>query len=890
MTRLACRVGARRWLIACAVLIGLPVGVSADTITLNAGGTGDFATIQAAIDDAGTQNGDVIELQQGTYTGSGNRDVDFGGKDITVRSTDPNDADVVGNTVMDCQAQGRGFYFHNGETSSAMVAGLKIINGSAERGGGIKTSGASPTISRCVLYGNSANQGTSRHGGAICVFGEDDTPRIEYCEIASNTATGGGGIAIHGSPEFVECAIHSNSATGNGGGLWVEGTTSITVWYCTITGNSAAAGGGLHFGNGASTASGCIITANTASSSGGGIVANGNLCTIEDCTIADNYADDYGGGVSCVGTWLTLSNCQLVSNEAGARGGGAYVAGVYDDHVSNCLIVDNVATNGGGLYCAGGSTYPNYILHCIIAGNRTPSGFGGGLSVDGDWEIEHLVIVGNVADYDGGGVDYESGNEPLIWDSVIAANESGRYGGGICVYGSPGGGKITGATIADNEAGTNGGGLDYYVGSGEEDQIKNTIVWRNTVNGSADQINDWSDGTLTIDYSDVQGGWTGSGSDNINQEPKFAIDNFGNDQYWTSAGSYNSSSFQTTLTDENANWVDHALTDMVINPDVAQTLQFVVVNNTATTITVWGDASSIAAVNDKYSIANYNLTAEQDGSSRSPCIDAGSNSAGVRFSDTTSADGTTTTIKVVNPGYTIDDEIEYDNDGVLRTVTDVTLGTVAFAPALSSASQSGKNVKNYGWGDIEGDNRIVDGDGVASAFVDMGADEYTPYDARLADPWFDGTIPKTQNNIVLLPFNIYGEVSLPAQGPALTITRLDTSGDVSTDFDYSVVSSKSPNDTLKVKEDGQKLTDQTWYRCEPDPDLDVPEDFDLDVCTLRGDALDSERVTTADYTPVKAHLGERTDQRYDLSGTGRVTTADYSVVKDNLGNRKPAKP
>ena len=47
-------------------------------------GTGDFPTIQAALDAAG--QGDVIELADGTFTGDGNRDIDYLGKAITVRS------------------------------------------------------------------------------------------------------------------------------------------------------------------------------------------------------------------------------------------------------------------------------------------------------------------------------------------------------------------------------------------------------------------------------------------------------------------------------------------------------------------------------------------------------------------------------------------------------------------------------------------------------------------------------------------------------------------------------------------------------------------------------------------------------------------------------------
>ena len=61
----------------------------------------EYATIQAAIN--ASSNGDVVIIAPGTYTGDGNRDIDFLGKAITVRSTDPDDPSVVAATVIDCQ-------------------------------------------------------------------------------------------------------------------------------------------------------------------------------------------------------------------------------------------------------------------------------------------------------------------------------------------------------------------------------------------------------------------------------------------------------------------------------------------------------------------------------------------------------------------------------------------------------------------------------------------------------------------------------------------------------------------------------------------------------------------------------------------------------------------
>ena len=61
-------------------------------------GPADFNNIQAAIDTA--NNGDTIEIQPGTYTGPGNRDIEFRGKAITVRSIDPCDPAVVDGTTI----------------------------------------------------------------------------------------------------------------------------------------------------------------------------------------------------------------------------------------------------------------------------------------------------------------------------------------------------------------------------------------------------------------------------------------------------------------------------------------------------------------------------------------------------------------------------------------------------------------------------------------------------------------------------------------------------------------------------------------------------------------------------------------------------------------------
>ena len=125
-----------------------------------------FDAIQEGINAA--FDGDTVIVLQGTFTGTGNRDIDFLGKAITVRSTEPNDTAVVAATIIDCQGDPnephRGFYFHSGEGANSVLNGLTITNGSAGHGGGIYCENSSPTLTNCTFSGNTA---TSNGGGML---------------------------------------------------------------------------------------------------------------------------------------------------------------------------------------------------------------------------------------------------------------------------------------------------------------------------------------------------------------------------------------------------------------------------------------------------------------------------------------------------------------------------------------------------------------------------------------------------------------------------------------------------------------------------------------------------------------------------------------------------
>jgi hypothetical protein len=193
-----------------AAAAGISLAARATTYTVRPDGTGDFPTIQAAVNAAAA--GDVIELADGTFTGVGNRDIGYLGKAIVVRSAS-GDPDAC---VIDCEGGPyRGFYFHTSEGSGSGLDAVTVTNGNPNFwGGAVRIIGASPTITRCVFRGNHG----LGEGGAVSVEGGD--ARFTMCRFAENSATDGGAVSIcdfPGLPTFTRCTFVRNEATLGGG-------------------------------------------------------------------------------------------------------------------------------------------------------------------------------------------------------------------------------------------------------------------------------------------------------------------------------------------------------------------------------------------------------------------------------------------------------------------------------------------------------------------------------------------------------------------------------------------------------------------------------------------------------------------------------------------------
>jgi len=203
-------------------------------------GTGSFEDpyrrIQAAIDDA--NDGDIIEISPGLYTGVGNYDLDPNGATITIRSTEPNDFNVTANTIIDANKAGRGFYIHNGEDANLVVAGLTLRNcATSVSGGGIYCYNSSPIIKMCVIINNEA-EGSG--GGIYC---SKSKTAIINCIIAANQASFGGAIrcSLSSDIEVANCIIVKNSASPEwgGDGIYCSSNSSPNIVNSIIRSNGS---------------------------------------------------------------------------------------------------------------------------------------------------------------------------------------------------------------------------------------------------------------------------------------------------------------------------------------------------------------------------------------------------------------------------------------------------------------------------------------------------------------------------------------------------------------------------------------------------------------------------------------------------------------------------
>ncbi|MHC4574429.1 MAG: choice-of-anchor Q domain-containing protein [Planctomycetota bacterium] len=458
-----------------------------------------FDAIQEAI-DAAESTGTVMVLE-GAYTGAGNKNLDFHGKAITVKSSCGPE-----NCTINCEGteadSHRAFYFHGGEGANSVVDGFTITRGYiSDFGGAIKCDNSSPTIANCVFLGNTAPDGGA--GGAIgCI---NSHAMIMNCAITGNSAEGSGGFVFNGSgggicnlgsnPTINNCTIGGNQASNRGGAIF-NLESSPTVHNCILWGDGPDE---IFVSDGTPVVSYCDVQ--------GGWEGPGNINA--DPLSADADANDYHlqAGSPCIDTGD--NNAVPPSIDRDLDGNPRIVHGTVDMgayEYQGVIYVDDDAPGDPGPGDPnvsdplenGTQAHPfDAIQEGIDVASDGESvgvypGLYEGITVTSTAGVATIEAPGNYA------VSFHYGEDAnSIFKNFVVRNS---YAGFLFSSSSP---TITNVTVVDN----NNGALAE---EGAQPDISNSIFWNNT---EEDLF------LCQARYSCIQRG--GEGIGNISSDPLF---------------------------------------------------------------------------------------------------------------------------------------------------------------------------------------------------------------------------------------------------------------------------------------------------------------------------------------------------------------------------------
>lgn len=307
---------------------------------------GPKRTIRAGMDAA--IDGDEVVLARGTYRGEGNRDLDFAGKAITVRSLSPGDPETVAATVLDCEGSAsdrhRAFSINSNGSETVTLAGFTVVNGYAP------------------LFSDYPPYGALPHGGAIAAL--NASLMLENMHFENNAALSGGAVYGESSSLILDrCVFRANKG--------VSFRTDGNLYFFPL-------GGAAHVDTGNVLVAGCDFVQNQAMI-GGAFFSEAASGTISDSRFEGNWVEGNYRDGGAIATFhsdeLTILRSRFLANESrssGGRGGAAFVSSgevAFED----CLFAKNRAPSSGGAICIRRDTQAA-LQRCTLDANDAERG------------------------------------------------------------------------------------------------------------------------------------------------------------------------------------------------------------------------------------------------------------------------------------------------------------------------------------------------------------------------------------------------------------------------------------------------------------------------------------------------------------------------------------
>ncbi len=265
--------------------------------------------------------------------------------------------------------------------TDATLDGVTISGGNAnesnpnDRGGGVLSNAANPTLANIIISHNAAYAGAG-------MYNDSSSPAMTNVTFNDNAASysGGGMQNYANSNPTLTNVIFSNNSAQYGGGMF-NNSSSPSLTDVTFFSNRATTqyGGGMHNeANSRPILNQVTFKNNTASNHGGGMFNTGSTPTLTNVTFYGNSTRDpnsWGGGMSNWGCSPILTNVTFSGNSTyWASGGGGGMANFTNSkpQIQNSIFWGNAGLNGPQIF-NGGDTEASIIKDSVIPGCPTHS-------------------------------------------------------------------------------------------------------------------------------------------------------------------------------------------------------------------------------------------------------------------------------------------------------------------------------------------------------------------------------------------------------------------------------------------------------------------------------------------------------------------------------------
>ena len=393
-----------------------------------------------------------------------------------------------------------GLIFENGHTLGADASG------DDRRGGAILSYGA-PIVRNCVFRNN-----YGFFGGACYPRFDGATGTVyENCSFNTNSASSGGAMYVNSldTASFINLSFSENRSASNGGAVFHQATKGF--WQnCDFTENQCGSdnrGGAIYSDNSELLINDGTFNANQAFRTGGAIhIFNDGdtLYSFINNTEFSNNASRWGGAVTSYDSLniLKFSSCDFINNMGSASGGAMSVGFQSTVELFDCFFDKNEAESAGGaIFCQN----ENSVLLCdstdfvtnvaAASGGAISAGSGQQITISNSYlesnggsiggaihmgedsmdlanlSLDACIILGNVADSQGGGINISNADVYMV-NCLVAFNFADGVG--------------TGGAISQNVSDTDSDSMLI---------VHSTIA--NNVGALSDGIAQWTDGNDT---------------------------------------------------------------------------------------------------------------------------------------------------------------------------------------------------------------------------------------------------------------------------------------------------------------------------------------------------------------------------------------------------------